>query len=91
MKIVRFGAVLRQTRKQAGISQEQIAEMLHMSRSSVSKLENDKADLKAETLLKWSKAVASVKCGQAYEAAAVAVCSIDIPSVVQGLMQLLGG
>lgn len=65
--------------------------MLHMPRSSISKIENDKVDLKAETLLKWCKAIASVRGGQAYEAAAVTLCSIDVSSVMQTLMQLLGG
>lgn len=88
---MRFGPVLRESRVKAGLSQEEMSELLHMSRSSISKLENDKADLKAETMLKWSKVIASVRGGQVYEAAAIALCSIDVAVVMKGLMQLLGG
>lgn len=91
VNVLKFGSFLRKTREQAGLSQIKMAQLLHMSRSSVSKLENDKLDLKAETLLKWTKIVASQRCGQAYEAAAVALCSIDVATVIDGLMKILGG
>lgn len=38
-----FGAKLQQIRKAAGLSQEQLADMIDMSRQSVSKWETDQA------------------------------------------------
>ncbi|WP_106494932.1 helix-turn-helix domain-containing protein [Lentibacillus sp. Marseille-P4043] len=48
-----FGPVLRRMRRVADISQEEMAEKLHISRSNISRLENDKLDLKAADLIKW--------------------------------------
>ena len=88
---MKFGAILRKTREQVGLSQIEMAELLHMSRSSISKLENDRAELKAETLLKWAKIVASYRFGQVCEAAAITACHIDVATVIQTLIQVLGG
>ena len=38
-----FGTRLAELRKQAGLSQEEFAELLNVSRQSISKWENDKA------------------------------------------------
>lgn len=50
-----FGSVLRKMRKEAGLSQENMAHELHMSISNISRLESDKYELKAMDLLKWCK------------------------------------
>lgn len=50
-----FGAVLRRMRKQAGMSQESIAEELHIARSSISKLERDRLELRASDLISWCR------------------------------------
>lgn len=50
-----FGSVLRKMRKGASLSQEALAEKLHISRSNVSRLETDDLQLKASDLIKWAK------------------------------------
>ncbi|GAB3801443.1 helix-turn-helix domain-containing protein [Virgibacillus kimchii] len=50
-----FGAVLRRMRKGADMSQEALAEKLHLSRSNISKLESNKLELKAADLVNWCR------------------------------------
>lgn len=50
-----FGSILKKMRKDAGFSQEEIAEKLHIARSSISKLETNNLELRASDLLKWAK------------------------------------
>lgn len=50
---MQFGSVLRRMRKSAGYSQEDMAEYLHIARSSISKLERDQLELRASDLYRW--------------------------------------
>ncbi len=50
---MQFGSVLRKMRKSAGYSQEEMAEELHIARSSISKLERNQLELKASDLVSW--------------------------------------
>lgn len=50
-----FGQQLRRVRIKAGLTQQDIADALFISRSDVSKIENNKKGLPAEYLLKWCK------------------------------------
>lgn len=50
-----FGAVLRKMRKGADLSQEALAEELHISRSNISRLESNNLELKATDLIKWCR------------------------------------
>lgn len=50
-----FGSVLRMMRKSAGMTQEDIAEEMHVSRSTVAKLETDRVELKAVDLINWCR------------------------------------
>lgn len=54
-----FGPVLKQMRKNANMSQEELAEELHIARSSISKLERDQLELKAVDLLSWANVTQS--------------------------------
>mgnify|MGYP001469314040 CR=1 FL=1 len=56
---MQFGTVLRDMRKKAGMSQEDIALELHMSISNVSRLESEKYELKAADLIRWANATQS--------------------------------
>jgi len=53
----------------AGLTQEEMAELMHMSRPNISKLERDEIELKAADLIRWAQATdmpqvfASVLCG----------------------------
>lgn len=50
-----FGSVLRMMRKSAGMTQEDMAEEMHVSRSTVAKLETDRVELKAVDLINWCR------------------------------------
>lgn len=50
-----FGSVLRRMRRVADLSQEEMAEKMHMSRSNISRLENDRMELKAADLIQWCR------------------------------------
>lgn len=50
-----FGSVLKMMRKSAGMTQEDIAEEMHVSRSTVAKLETDRVELKAVDLINWCR------------------------------------
>jgi len=50
---VELGLVLRKCRLRAKMTQEQLAEKLHLARSSISKLENGKQVLEAQTMITW--------------------------------------
>ena len=40
----------------AGLTQEEMAERMHMSRPNISKLERDEIELKAADLIRWAQA-----------------------------------
>ncbi|OAK72660.1 helix-turn-helix domain-containing protein [Lederbergia galactosidilytica] len=80
-----LGVALRKTRKHAGFSQEEMAEEMHLPRSTISKLENNKLFLKADDLIKWCNVT------QAQEMAIALIYGIDVPTVVQNLATLVGG
>ncbi|MED4461821.1 helix-turn-helix domain-containing protein [Metabacillus fastidiosus] len=80
---MRFGAILRKTRLNAGFSQEKLAERLHMSRSCISKLENDKKTLDAATMIRWFQNT------QAHDALVALVYQVDIASVAQNVASLI--
>lgn len=52
-----FGKLLKQTRIAAGITQEEMAEQIHCSRSSISKLESDLQTLEIDRAVRWMQVV----------------------------------
>ncbi|MGE8207744.1 helix-turn-helix domain-containing protein [Heyndrickxia sp. NPDC080065] len=82
-----FGAILKSVRKQRKMSQEEIAEKLHISRSNISKLENDKITLDVQTLVQWMEVT------NAKEVMIAALCGLDPVTVsqsIQNIMSLFG-
>lgn len=80
-----FGKILRQVRIKAGLSQEELAEEIFLSRSAVSRLENDKLELKLADAIRWFNAT------RAPEAVAAMLCGVDVNSLIQALSMLAGG
>lgn len=76
---IQFGSLLRKMRKDAGMSQEDIALDLHMSISNVSRIETGKYELKAVDLIKW----ANITNSQEYVAAMI--LGIDVAVLQQAL------
>lgn len=79
---MQFGTVLRDMRKKAGMSQEDIALELHMSISNVSRLESEKYELKAADLIRWANAT------QSQETVAAMILGIDV-GVLQQALELI--
>lgn len=52
-----IGILLKQARKDAGLTQEQIADKLQTTKSVISRMENHATDIRLSTLEKFAKAV----------------------------------
>lgn len=53
----KFGALLRQARERAGLTQEQVAERLDTKKSAISRIENRAADIRLSTLERYVAAI----------------------------------
>jgi HTH-type transcriptional regulator/antitoxin HipB len=53
----KIGILLRQARKEAGLTQEQLAELIHTKKTAISRLENHADDIKLSTLRRVAKAL----------------------------------
>ncbi|MDU0458976.1 MAG: helix-turn-helix transcriptional regulator [Geobacteraceae bacterium] len=53
----KIGAMLRQAREQAGITQEELAERIHTKKSAISRIENHADDIRLSTLRNIAQAL----------------------------------
>lgn len=53
----KIGVLLRQMRKEAGLTQEQVAEQLHTKKTANSRIENHAEDIRLSTLEKYIEAL----------------------------------
>ncbi|HHY74073.1 MAG TPA: helix-turn-helix transcriptional regulator [Bacillus bacterium] len=82
---MQLGQIFKKSRKLSGLSQEALAEIMFMPRSTISKVENDKMELKISDAIRWFQAT------QAPEVLAAVLCGVDVTTVIQTLTTLLGG
>lgn len=80
-----FGTVLQKVRVEAGLSQEELADKIFVSRSTVSRLENDRLKLTVQDAISWGQAT------NATEIMAALLCGVDLVALTQMLTTLLGG
>lgn len=52
-----FGVLLRQARQEAGLTQEQLARLMHTKKTAISRLENRAGDIRLSTLRKAARAL----------------------------------
>lgn len=78
-----FGQILRGMRKEADMSQEDVAEELHIARSSISKLETNQLELRASDLFRWAKATEN------QELIAAMILGIDV-GLLQQALEVIG-
>lgn len=52
---MQYGSLLKRYRQIRGLSQEELAERMHMPRSSISKIENNKMELKISDAIRWGQ------------------------------------
>ena len=53
----KIGVLLKQARKEAGLTQEQVAEQLNTKKSAISRIENHAEDIRLSTLENFAEAV----------------------------------
>ena len=53
----KIGAMLKQAREEAGITQEELATRLHTKKTAISRIENHAEDIKLSTLEKFARAL----------------------------------
>ena len=53
----KVGALLRQAREKAGLTQEQVAERLETKKSSISRIENSAGSIRFSTLKRYARAI----------------------------------
>jgi len=53
----KVGALLRQAREQAGLTQEQVAERLSTKKSAISRIENSAGSMRLSTLERYARAI----------------------------------
>lgn len=82
---MKFGAVLKNARIDSGLSQDELGDKIFLSRSTISRLENDKLELKMADGIRWLHAT------QAHEALVALLCGVDVTTVVHTLTKLMGG
>ena len=80
-----FGPILKKARISAGLSQEELAPQMFMPRSTISKLENSKMEIKATDLIRWFQQT------QVPEVAVAVLCGVDLIAASQLITSLVGG
>ncbi len=94
---MKFGPLLRQTRKGVGLTQEAMAEEIHIARSTISKLERDEMSLSAEDLLRWLQIIKArirpdaLSSTTPMEMGIAFVQGVDIIALTDMLTRLVGG
>ncbi|MFD0868807.1 helix-turn-helix domain-containing protein [Paenibacillus residui] len=82
---MKFGAIMQACRERAGLTQEQMAELLHRSQSCISKYEKDHKAPDVQTLIQW------INITNAKEVFVAFLCGIDGVSIMQNILQIFGG
>ncbi len=85
MKKEVYGSILKKVRLKSGLSQEELAEEIYLSRSAVSRLENNRLKLTVDDAVRWGQAT------QATEIIAALLCGIDVAVVSELVTTLIGG
>ena len=84
---------LRETRKKADLTQEEMAPLMQASRPTISKLENGERSLKADDLIRWLQVTSAQmsKNTTALEAGIAFVNGVDIVVLADMLTKFVGG
>ena len=53
----KLGVMLRQAREDAGLTQDELAKLIHSKKTAISRIENHAEDIKLSTLEKFAKAL----------------------------------
>ncbi|GIN71179.1 hypothetical protein J14TS2_16540 [Bacillus sp. J14TS2] len=84
-EMAKHGHILRMTRVVKGLSQESLANMIGLPRAAISKIENNKMELRLSDAWRWGQAT------QMPEVLAAIVGGFDVATVMQMITTLIGG
>ena len=79
-----YGAILRACRKRAGLTQEQLAEKLHLGQSDISRYESDRQEPTISLFRAW------IENTQSPEVMAAFMLGIDGLTIIQQVMTTVG-
>lgn len=82
--MVDLGVVMQKCREKAGLSQERLALLLNRSRSCISKIENGRKVLDAQTLYQWTEATGTREVFVSF------LYGADAPSIIQNVLSVMG-
>lgn len=82
---MRLGVMIQTCRERAGLSQERLAELIHRSRSCISKFETDKRLPDIPTFMQIMTVT------NAREAAAAILFGVDAATIMQKILPFIGG
>lgn len=85
------GRILRLTRKNANLTQEDMAHSLNIARSSISKIERNEMSLQTEDFIRWMQVIQSrLPNTTTIEAGITVVNGVEITTLVDMLTQFIG-
>jgi len=84
VKRLTAGSLLKQCRKTAKLSQERLAELLHINQSDVSKLEKNQKSIDLFLFRDWTRVTNQVEAGIAF------LYGMEPSSIMQTVMQITG-
>lgn len=89
-----IGQILRKTRKQADLTQEDMAYSINISRSSISKMERNEMSLQTEDFIRWMQVIQSKLSNTTTIEAGITgitlINGVDIAVLVDMLTQFVG-
>lgn len=86
-----IGYILRATRKRVGLTQEDMAPLVNISRSSISKIERNEMSLQTEDFIRWMQVIqARFPNTTTVEASIAVVNGVDLVVLVDMLTKFVG-
>ncbi|ADO57465.2 MULTISPECIES: helix-turn-helix domain-containing protein [Paenibacillus] len=82
---MKFGAIMQACRVRAGLSQEEMAELLNRTQSCISKIENDHKIPDMTTLLRWVEVTGTREVLVAF------LYGMDGLRMIQNIVTMIGG
>lgn len=82
---MKYGAILKAARVRSGLSQEELAHMLHINQSDVSKYESDRKEPHMSLFRDWTALT------QAQDVMVAFICGMDGLTILQNIMSVVTG
>ncbi|MGE7115152.1 helix-turn-helix domain-containing protein [Lysinibacillus sp. NPDC047702] len=82
---MQYGAILKALRVKADLTQQQLADKLHRSRSCISKFEKEIKSIDMPTFMEW------VRITDGQLAAAAMMYGVDALSIINQVLPIVGG